>query len=282
VVNSDRLFEQTQQQRESLAEAIFIFPTFLEESRATAVRPEDFSRNTKPLIDDLRPVTRELQPTVRALRRLAPDLRRYFHVFDDQMRTSLRAGPPMRQVLRATRPLLRAVGPFLQEFNPILEWLELHNHLIADFLGNGASATRDTIPSPPPGEVGLESLGVFQQRASTNRGNAYPAPMQLHPRYVAHSIFGNWDCIPSGGEGRPNDNPPARPRVRPRGLHDLPGPPAGPLPARGPGELRAVRFLRAQYGNLSLRGGAEQSKPLEPLIKLLSNFDESLLVAVVE
>jgi phospholipid/cholesterol/gamma-HCH transport system substrate-binding protein len=221
VVNSDRLFGQTQQERESLAEAIFIFPTFLEESRATSARLEDFSRNTQPLIEDLRPVTRELQPTVRAVRRLAPDLRRYFRVFNDQITTSLRAGPPTRQVLRATRPLLRSLGPFLEEFNPILEWFELHNHLIADFLGNGASATKDTIPSAPRNETGhylrqlsvsgLEALGVFRERTSTNRGNTYVPPMQLDVRYVQHSIFGNWDCVPSGGEMMPNENPPARP-----------------------------------------------------------------------
>jgi phospholipid/cholesterol/gamma-HCH transport system substrate-binding protein len=221
VVNSDRLFEQTQRERESLAEAIFIFPTFLEESRATSVRLEAFARNTKPLIEDLRPVTRELQPTVRAVRRLAPDLRRYFHVFDDQIRETLRAGPAQRQVLRATRPLLQSLGPFLEEFNPILEWLELHNHLVADFLGYGASASKDTISTAPPNEVGhylrqlsangIESFGSFPERTSTNRGNAYPAPMQLHPRYVQHSIFGNWDCVPSGGETMPNENPPSRP-----------------------------------------------------------------------
>jgi hypothetical protein len=109
-----------------------------------------------------------------------------------------------------TRPPLRALGPFLQEPNPILEWFELHNHLIADFLGNGASATKDTIPSAPANEPGhylrqlsvsgVEALGVFRERNSTNRGNAYPSPMQLDVRYVRHSIFGNWDCVPSGGE----------------------------------------------------------------------------------
>ena len=57
----------------------------------------------------------------------------------------------------------------------------------------------------------IESLGAFRERNSTNRGNAYPPPMQLHPRYVQHSIFSNWDCVPSGGEMMPNENPPARP-----------------------------------------------------------------------
>jgi virulence factor Mce-like protein len=221
VVNSDRLFEQTQQERESLAEAIRIFPTFLEESRATAVRLEDFSRNTQPLIEDLRPVTRELQPTIRAVRRLAPDLRRYFPTFDEQIRVGIRAGPPTRQILRATRPLLHSLGPFLEEFNPILEWFELHNHLIADFLGFGASATADTIPSAPRGEVGhylrqlsvngLETLGVHRERVSTNRGNTYQPPMLLEVEAVRAGIFGNWDCVPSGGEVERRENPPAAP-----------------------------------------------------------------------
>ncbi len=217
ITNSDALFEQTSQERESLAEAIMIFPTFLEESRQTAIRLEDFSRNTQPLIEDLRPVTRELQPTIRSVRLLAPDLNRFFRGFDQQITAAKRGLPALREILRETRPLFGALGPFLQELNPITEFFELHGHLVADFLGNAASATADTAPGVQPGEVGhylrqisvtgTESLGIHRTRLSTNRGNSYLPPMPLARRNVEHNIFGNFDCKPSKGEGDAK-NPP--------------------------------------------------------------------------
>jgi phospholipid/cholesterol/gamma-HCH transport system substrate-binding protein len=215
--NSDALFEQTSQEREALFEAFQIFPTFLEESRQTAIRLEDFSRDTQPLIEDLRPVTRELQPTIRAVRLLAPDLNRFFRNFDDQIRVSKRGLPALREILRETRPLFAALGPFLQELNPITEFFELHQHLVADFLGNAASAMADTVPSAQAGETGhylrqisvtgSESLGIHRTRLSSNRGNSYLPPMPLSRRNVEFNIFGNFDCKPSKGEGNAK-NPP--------------------------------------------------------------------------
>lgn len=216
--NSDALFEQTSQERESLFEAFQIFPTFLAESRATAVRLESFSRNTQPLIEDLRPVTRELQPTIRAVRLLAPDLNRFFRNFDEQIKVSRRGLPALREILRETRPVLHALGPFLQELNPITEYFELHQHLVADFLGNAASAMADTIAGAPANETGhylrqisvtgTESLGIHRTRVSTNRGNAYLPPMPLSRRNVEYNIFGNFDCVPSKGEGNAKEPPP--------------------------------------------------------------------------
>ena len=83
--NSHRLFSDTASQRENLAEAFHIFPTFLEESRLTLGRLETFSRDTRPLVRDLTPVAHELRPTVAAARDLAPDLEHFFGAFDQQI-----------------------------------------------------------------------------------------------------------------------------------------------------------------------------------------------------
>jgi ABC-type transporter Mla subunit MlaD len=220
IVNSHELFSQTASQRESLAEAFHIFPTFLTESRLTLERLEGFSRRARPLVRDLRPVARELTPTIRAVRRLAPDLRRFFLRFDDQITVSREALPALREILVETPPLLRSLGPFLAEFNPIFEWLELNQHLVADFLGYAASALADRVAGVPEGETGHylrqigvtgpESIAIHRRRLSNNRGNAYLPPIFTGQKTASRWILPNWDCKPSGGEVMPEQGPPAR------------------------------------------------------------------------
>jgi virulence factor Mce-like protein len=217
ILNSHGLFRQTAAQRVSLREAFAIFPTFLAESRVTLGRLERFSRDTRPLVRDLRPVARELRPTVRAVRRFAPDLERFFRRFGVQIRVSRRALPALRQILDETRPLFGSLGPFLSEFNPILQWIELHQHLVADFLGYGASGIADTVPGVPAGETGhylrqlsvtgFESIGIHRNRASTNRGNSYLPPVYTGRETSRRLIQPNWDCNPSGGPQDPNPAP---------------------------------------------------------------------------
>ena len=208
--NSHKLFSDTASQRENLAEAFHIFPTFLEESRLTLGRLETFSRDTRPLVRDLRPVAQELRPTVAAARALAPDLEHFFGAFDQQIDASRTALPALSEMLDETRPLLASLGPFLQELNPIFEWLELHQQLVADFLGYAAGGLADTIPSAPAGEVGhylrqlgvqgLESIAIHRERVSSNRGNAYLPPVLPSEEMGRRLGLPSWDCIPSDGE----------------------------------------------------------------------------------
>jgi virulence factor Mce-like protein len=208
--NSHRLFSDTASQRENLAEAFHIFPTFLEESKLTLARLETFSRDTRPLVRDLKPVAQELRPTVAAARALAPDLEHFFGAFDQQIDAGETALPALSELLDETRPLLGALGPFLQEFNPIIEWLELHQQLVGDFLGYSAGALADTVPSAPAGETGhylrqlgvqgLESIAIHRERVSSNRGNAYLPPVLPSEEMGRRLGLPSWDCLPSGGE----------------------------------------------------------------------------------
>ena len=209
--NSHRLFSDTASERESLAEAFHIFPTFLEESKLTLARLETFSRDARPLVRDLRPVAVELRPTVEAARALAPDLEHFFGAFDQQIDASRTALPALSDMLDETRPLFGSLGPFLQELNPIFEWLELNQHLVADFLGYSAGALADTIPSAPNGEPGhylrqlgvqgVESFGIHRERVSSNRGNAYLPPV-IPQETSKHLNLPSWDCknTSTGGE----------------------------------------------------------------------------------
>ena len=126
VVNAGDTFDATSRQQEALAETFRIFPTFLDESKATFQRLERFSKDTDPLVQDLRPAARDLTPTLRDVRALAPDLRNLFVNLDPLITASKTGLPALRDTLTQAKPLLGQLQPFLEQLNPILQWLEYH------------------------------------------------------------------------------------------------------------------------------------------------------------
>jgi virulence factor Mce-like protein len=211
IVNSESVFSATASQNEALAQTFQIFPTFLDESKLTLARLRAFAIDTDPLIKDLKPVARDLKPTLHDVRLLAPDLRRTFRQLDPLIKASRTGLPALRDVLTGARPLLAATGPFLGELNPILEWLALYQHQVADFVGGAASGLAAKIPSASGGTghylrqmspSGAETLGIHPKRLATNRGNTYLGPVDLSSVETNQNlIFPNWDCNNTAGKG---------------------------------------------------------------------------------
>jgi phospholipid/cholesterol/gamma-HCH transport system substrate-binding protein len=218
ITSSKRTFDATASRNDALAESIRIFPTFLDESKATVERLEEFSVDTRPLIQDLRPVARELQPTLRDVRALSPDLERFFRDLDPLIDASKKGLPATREVLKAAEPLLAELGPFLGQVNPIFQFLEAHQMQVSDFVSIGAVATAETTVSPSGGvghylrqfgPTGVESAAFFKERTATNRGNAYIPPLGAFTQEAGEKmIFPNFDCKPSGGEQPPQGREP--------------------------------------------------------------------------
>jgi phospholipid/cholesterol/gamma-HCH transport system substrate-binding protein len=211
VTGSGRVFDATASQNEALGEAIQIFPTFLDESKATLARLETFSKDTHPLVRDLTPVARDLQPTLRSTRELAPDLRRFFNDLDPLITVSKRGLPALRDTLDGAKPLLSELGPFLGQLNPILGWLELHQHTISDFFTDGGAAVADTTSTATPGAlghylrqfgpVGAETAAVWPERLPSNRGNSYLPPLGIALRETLEKgMLPSFDCNNTGGE----------------------------------------------------------------------------------
>jgi phospholipid/cholesterol/gamma-HCH transport system substrate-binding protein len=215
IVNSERVFSATASQNEKLAETFQIFPTFLDESKATLARLRTFALNTDPLIKDLRPVARDLGPTLRDVRLFAPDLKNVLLRLDSLTTVSQDNLPALVETLGGLKPLLASVGPFAGQLNPILEWLEFYNHQVSDFIGGAASGLaattthnvgtghylRQASPIDPAGE----SVGIFPTRLAKNRGNTYLEPLfGTDPELSKKLIFPNWDCNNAGGEQGPN------------------------------------------------------------------------------
>ncbi len=211
IKNSGEVFQTTSDRQEALAETIKVFPTFLDESKATFARLEKFSVDTEPLIRDLQPVARDLRPTLRDARALAPDLEQFFRDLDPLITVSKAGLPALAETLDGLGPVLAQVQPFLEQLNPVLQWLEYHQRTVANFIGNGAAGIADTIATPDPerghylrqfGPSGMETLGVYRDRPTVDRGNAYPLPGAFSGEKSAKlMIFGAHDCDNTGKPG---------------------------------------------------------------------------------
>jgi phospholipid/cholesterol/gamma-HCH transport system substrate-binding protein len=213
ITTSKQVFDATASRNDALAESIRIFPTFLDESKATLARLQTFSLDTRPLVQDLRPVARELRPTLADVRALAPDLERFFRDLDPLIEASKEGLPAARAVLEGARPLLAELHPFLGQLNPMLQFLELSQYQVTDFLSYGAAALADTTHSPGGGvghylrqfaPLGAESAAIYRERLRSNRGNTYPGPLQLFgPKGGDYMVAPSTDCKNAGGERRP-------------------------------------------------------------------------------
>ena len=211
IVNAGQTFDATARQQDALAESLRIFPTFLDESRLTFQRLESFSKDTDPLVQDLRPAARDLTPTLRDVRAFAPDLRSALRNLDPLISASKTGMPALRDTLTQAKPLVGQLQPFLEQLNPILQWLEYNQLTTADFISNGAATLADTTSTVTDqemghylrqfGPIGPESIAMYAQRPAASRGNAYARPDALtgekRDRYM---MFGNFDCKNAGGE----------------------------------------------------------------------------------
>src|SRR4051794_40617521 len=164
IVNSERTFSATASQDRALADTFQIFPVFLDESRTTMARLERFSRNTDPLIKELKPVADNLGPTVRDLGALSPDLESFFRHLKPVIRVAPRTLPQAARFLRGASPVVDALHVFLPELNPILSFINFDQQIVAHFLVDGAFALNHKINNEPATHV-LPQFGIINGRS---------------------------------------------------------------------------------------------------------------------
>ena len=206
ITGSDNTFDALASQDEALAETFRILPTFQRESRLTFERLDEFQANTRPLVQELIPVARDLSPTLRSVRELSPHLRNLFVDLDDLLRVSDTGLPAVRKFLDGLAPVLDSLDPFLANLNPVIRYLEFQKKSITDFLVGPAAALAgnyEPVAGDPAVRRGLrqlsytssETFGLWPSRLATNRGNGYLEPGVLNGFSSAKSgIFPNFDC----------------------------------------------------------------------------------------
>ena len=208
---SNQTFAATASRDDALAEVFHIFPTFLDESKATMARLEVFARDTHPLVNDFKAPADDLGPTVRDLGDLAPDLEELFRDLDPLIKAADDGAPALTDVLEEARPFFDAAHVFLQELNPILSYANFHQTTIAGFLANGGP---DLAGTWGQGERVQTQVGPIDERSFETaegespvweRGNAYLAPNAL-ARALPLGTIESLTCEPVGGEMKDPDD----------------------------------------------------------------------------
>ena len=217
VVNTRDVFDTTARRNEKLAQTFSILPTFLDESRKTFRRTEQFSNHARPVVRLLREPTRKLAPTVSDLHALAPDLTTAFLGLKKLIPASRTGLPALDDTLHGLGPFFGKLGPFLSELNPILQELERNQYLFSDFFSNGAAGLANTRITSSGGvghylrgfgPSGAESAAIWTTRQKNSRGNAYQDGTHISGKETNDtSIPQQWDCKLAGFEGPPNESP---------------------------------------------------------------------------
>ena len=186
--NADRVFATTAARNDDLQDAFVALPTFLDESRLTLARLEEFALDTDPLVQQLRPAARELSPTLIDLGELAPELRGFFRGLKPAARKSRRGLGALRDVLDDQLPsFLGELDPFMRNLIPILAALQAYQSEVTAFLANASAATNGFNRAPEAGNreirylrttapLGPEALAAYPNRLKSNRTNPYVAP----------------------------------------------------------------------------------------------------------
>jgi len=210
IESQDDVFSAIATEQESFAEIWRIFPTFLDESRLTAARLEDFSVKATPLVRDMQPALRDLGPTLKDVGDFSPYLRRFFRDFDPLITISQRSLPATSEIFKELGPTLNELGPFLQQVNPILEYIGVHVYTLSDMFANLGVATAAKTASPGEGQLGhylrqfgpsgIETASIHPTRVPSNRGNAYPNPLGVlsTPEGAKFKVLPSFDCNNSG------------------------------------------------------------------------------------
>jgi phospholipid/cholesterol/gamma-HCH transport system substrate-binding protein len=224
VVNSNQTFKALASESTALAEVFHIFPTFLDESKTTLARLERFSRNTNPLVTNLKPVADNLTPTVRDLGDLAPHLTLLFRRLDTLIPIGKRDLPSAERFLRGASPVFDGLHTFLPELNPILSFANYSQNQLGAFFSDGNAALHHILPggttNPPEftleqfGAINSRSFGFQVHRPPYERANAYVAPNN----YIRGAAFGipeSFDCNNVAGHQQTNpiDPDPSHPEA---------------------------------------------------------------------
>ncbi len=241
ITNSNDTFAAIASEQQALKDTFQVFPTFERETRLTLDRLDEFQRNTLPLVQDLQPVADDLSPTLRSVRQLSPSLSSLFADLDDLVRVSKKGFPDLAKFLDGLSPVLTELDPFLANLNPVISYLDFYRTSVTDFLSSppaGLAGTTVPVPGQPAakhtlrqlGYITQETLSVYQQRLSTNRGDGYLPPLDkviAQGEAGKRGSFPDFDCDHIGGERFRGDgkSPPVGVNFAPCFLHkDFPNP----------------------------------------------------------
>ena len=213
IQNTERVFSTTARRDEDLREAFIALPTFLDASRATLTRLENFSRNANPLIDQLHPAARELSEVLIETSRVAPDFNRFFGGFRKLAKRSTRALPALRALLRVDLPpLLGELTTWLPELTAIVTAGNRYRREITSFLGNATAVAQAASPVPENNGQPLHYLRT-EALLSPEAFTVYPTNRERMNRSNPYVLPGTAENVLTGIPSFPIDACPGPTRV---------------------------------------------------------------------
>jgi ABC-type transporter Mla subunit MlaD len=178
------VFATTAARNSELEQTFRALPTFERESKTTLARLTRFSKDTNPLVTQLRPAARELSPTLQELSALAPDLKALFRDLNPLIDASKKGLPATEDFLDELHPLLANFDAPLRQLNPTLMGLGAYKNELSAFFANTVATTQATTQEGnarvhylrTSNPANPENLAVYPRRLATNRPNPYEFP----------------------------------------------------------------------------------------------------------
>ncbi len=198
IQNSSTVFATTAERNQDIEETFSALPTFLDESRLTLNRLETFSRETNPLILQLRPAGKELSKVLRQTARVAPDFKGFFVGFRKLAKRSRTGLPALRTLLNTDLPpVLTQFSPFLRQVTPIIAAATRYKREFTSFLGNITGATQAAIPNPETGNLPAHYLRTIPAPLNPEAFSVWPTERLALNRSAAYAIPGWSDSLAS-------------------------------------------------------------------------------------
>ena len=241
--NSNALFAATAAQDKALADTVRAFPAFTVATRQTIERVDRFAKNTKPLVDELRPAAVKLTPALEDTVVLAPELKTLMTNLAPVTEASKAGVPAFESFLDDTVPWLARLKPYLGSVVPVVDYINTYRREVAAFFANSTASTQSTsgnvtqtkqlhylrISNP----VNPEVLTSYQNRLSSNRSNPYLDPGGYAQLQSGLPVFGGYVCT---NNPQPTIGPdiPANLATTLRNVYFTSSPGGPPCKAQGP------------------------------------------------
>jgi phospholipid/cholesterol/gamma-HCH transport system substrate-binding protein len=201
--NTNTVFATTAARDDDLKAAFVALPTFEKESKTTLARLTQFSKQTNPLVTQLRPAARELSPTLKDLADVSPDLKNLLEQLQPLIDASKTGFPAASKVLEDTRPLLAQLVPATQQITPALQFIGTYKRELTSFFANAGAATQAKDPSTglhylrTTNPLNAENLAVYPTRLPTNRPNPYALPGTFDQLPTGLPVYEDRQCVAS-------------------------------------------------------------------------------------
>lgn len=205
ISNGENTFSAFAQSSRQFADAFRELPAFERKSSAALRSLDSFATAANPVLDEFRPIERQLAPLLQAVQRFSPGFNNLLTGLGPLTKASKRGLPAVKKQLDLTVPLLEGAIPFTQNFNPLLEELSRYVPELQALFANGTAATEAVGQEGGPNGPRLhflramtlinpDSLSVYSQRNGFNRSNPYPQSGASHSLASGLPVFNGSSC----------------------------------------------------------------------------------------